>query len=327
MKTRIKYLDFAKAIGVFLVVLGHMPSLVPEPIRMWIFSFHMPLFFIASGYFAKMPNSINAVKKQLVRKTQKLLFGGYLTFAAVFLLFDSLIYKLSIADILDTIKSILLGSIDKVYWFFLCLFVVSVLFILITIVVKDYKKLIAIAFVFAAVSLLLKMAGINYYRIGSALYSFGFYLIGFLIKEKQIFERIKDRASVFVVCIFVSVVGSGLALGFWPKILDINNNYSHDIVINYLLAIAGSYMVFFTSFIICEKIGEMFATKLLIFIGMNSMVFFPVLDYMPGALSTVLNNSSVVIKMSSYLIGFIIASLISLVLKVIKGVVNKECLK
>lgn len=311
MKTRIKYMDFAKAIGVFLVILGHMPSLVPESIRMWIFSFHMPLFFIASGYFAKMPNDINEAKKQLGRKTRKLLVGGYLTFAVAFLVLDILIYKLSVETIVDTVKGILLGTIDKVYWFFLCLFIVSVLFTLVTLFVKDYRKLIAIAFAFSVIGLLFKISTINYYKIGSAFYSFGFYLVGNMANEKHIFEKIKYRAGIFGVCALISILGSGVALRFWPKILDINNNYSHDIVINYLLAIAGSYLVFFTSYIICEKIGEVLLTKFMVFMGMNSMIFFPIADYMPGAFAKMFGDNAKT-KILAYVVAFTLAGIISI---------------
>ena len=43
VKKRKDEFDIAKALGVFLVILGHMPSVVPESIRIWIFSFHMAL--------------------------------------------------------------------------------------------------------------------------------------------------------------------------------------------------------------------------------------------------------------------------------------------
>ena len=45
--------DIAKGIGIFLVIIEHMPSFMPEWIRIYISSFHMPLFFFISGYFAK----------------------------------------------------------------------------------------------------------------------------------------------------------------------------------------------------------------------------------------------------------------------------------
>ena len=45
---RLDYLDMAKGIGIFFVVLGHMEDIATGT-RVWISSFHMPLFFIVSG--------------------------------------------------------------------------------------------------------------------------------------------------------------------------------------------------------------------------------------------------------------------------------------
>lgn len=45
---RKEHLDIAKGIGILLVVLGHCP-LIYNPFKQWIYSFHMPLFFIISG--------------------------------------------------------------------------------------------------------------------------------------------------------------------------------------------------------------------------------------------------------------------------------------
>ena len=44
---RIAWIDMAKAIAILLMVIGHEAS---GNIYTWIFSFHMPLFFILSGY-------------------------------------------------------------------------------------------------------------------------------------------------------------------------------------------------------------------------------------------------------------------------------------
>lgn len=45
---RIEWLDVAKGIAILLMVGGH--SSLPARAQNWIYSFHMPLFFIASGY-------------------------------------------------------------------------------------------------------------------------------------------------------------------------------------------------------------------------------------------------------------------------------------
>ena len=47
---RRKDLDFAKGIGIILMVLGHCYSAGNgEILRLWFYSFHMPLFFVIPG--------------------------------------------------------------------------------------------------------------------------------------------------------------------------------------------------------------------------------------------------------------------------------------
>ncbi len=47
MKERIEWIDIAKGIVIFLMVIGH--TSIPEPVSKWIWSFHMPFFFFISG--------------------------------------------------------------------------------------------------------------------------------------------------------------------------------------------------------------------------------------------------------------------------------------
>lgn len=49
MKKRLEWLDIAKGIGILLVILGHCLDLSRTPCQV-IFTFHMPLFLILSGY-------------------------------------------------------------------------------------------------------------------------------------------------------------------------------------------------------------------------------------------------------------------------------------
>lgn len=50
MKQRFDHIDIAKGIGILMVIVGHCGSL-PSILSRFIFSVHMPLFFILSGYF------------------------------------------------------------------------------------------------------------------------------------------------------------------------------------------------------------------------------------------------------------------------------------
>ena len=47
-KRRIEYFDTAKFIGMMMIILGHFG--VPE-INRFVYTFHIPLFFLISGYF------------------------------------------------------------------------------------------------------------------------------------------------------------------------------------------------------------------------------------------------------------------------------------
>ena len=56
-------LDITKGIGILLVILGHCDSIPYMPLRHLIFTFHMPLFFLASGYLYRAKGVKEALKK------------------------------------------------------------------------------------------------------------------------------------------------------------------------------------------------------------------------------------------------------------------------
>jgi fucose 4-O-acetylase-like acetyltransferase len=48
-KQSIQWVDALKTLGILAVILGHIAS----PMGQFIFSWHMPLFFVISGFFIK----------------------------------------------------------------------------------------------------------------------------------------------------------------------------------------------------------------------------------------------------------------------------------
>lgn len=63
--------DVLKGLGIFTVVLGHYS--IPSGLYNFIFSFHMPLFFILSGYFYKPKDN-----QQVLRQGWRKLFVPYM---------------------------------------------------------------------------------------------------------------------------------------------------------------------------------------------------------------------------------------------------------
>ena len=61
---RLDYIDAAKAIAIILVIIGHSNWLSAIPrVGGMIYSFHMPLFFIISGFFWKYTESASLHKR------------------------------------------------------------------------------------------------------------------------------------------------------------------------------------------------------------------------------------------------------------------------
>ena len=77
MKIRETWIDVSKSILIYLMVLGHcMPG---NEVNMWFYAFHMPAFFMISGYLYK-PHSI--------AKTMRQLFIPVLFFSAINLAYE-----------------------------------------------------------------------------------------------------------------------------------------------------------------------------------------------------------------------------------------------
>lgn len=90
---RIEYIDIAKAIVITLMVLGH--SSIPARLSDWIFSFHMPFFFIISGV---MTNWDKYGSKQFVIHKAKTLMIPFCIYSFCNILIYNLYGELSLSE-------------------------------------------------------------------------------------------------------------------------------------------------------------------------------------------------------------------------------------
>ena len=71
--SKILWVDYAKGIGVFLVIVGHLWYSSKYPIvNQFIYSFHMPMFFILSGFVYNIYTNIS-IEKYIKRKFIRIL--------------------------------------------------------------------------------------------------------------------------------------------------------------------------------------------------------------------------------------------------------------
>lgn len=75
---RLDYVDVCKWLGISLVIFGHMK--MPNEVLQWIYAFHMPLFFVLSGYTYRAQK----VNKDFIIKKIKTIYVPFLLFALIF---------------------------------------------------------------------------------------------------------------------------------------------------------------------------------------------------------------------------------------------------
>lgn len=138
-KKRLNYFDMAKGIGIFLVILGHLQgeyffSLSPvfSPLCVWIFSFHMPLFFIISGMLINYKNDTEKDLKTLIFKRFKSIGVPYLWFSLFYFLAVVFAYikgNIGIDTLITQVYYVLSLYGMSVLWFLPALFMGEVLFL------------------------------------------------------------------------------------------------------------------------------------------------------------------------------------------------------
>lgn len=64
MKQRVATFDIMKGIAIILMLVGHWWAYFPRWLMVWVYSFHMPLFFLLAGYFHKESADNNLVVKK-----------------------------------------------------------------------------------------------------------------------------------------------------------------------------------------------------------------------------------------------------------------------
>ena len=131
-ESRLTALDSLRGFGILLVVLGHTSQ--TSGLVSWIFSFHMPLFFIISGMLFHERQFLDSFKRKAVR-----LLVPYVFFGTVTLAYWALIERRLRGDdgsVPNALANIVLAhaGVDNypqnaVLWFLPCLFVTEMLFL------------------------------------------------------------------------------------------------------------------------------------------------------------------------------------------------------
>ncbi len=126
---RRKELDFAKGVGIVLMVLGHCYSAGNgENVLCWLYSFHMPLFFIVPGIVYSKTQKNDGFLKIIIKKIKRLLVP-YFFFATIIAMMLCIVGRKTIGDFVEYIWRIVTLRGINAMWFIPCFLIAELLFI------------------------------------------------------------------------------------------------------------------------------------------------------------------------------------------------------
>lgn len=294
MKTgrRLDYLDMVKGFGIFFVVLGHMEDIATAT-RVWISSFHMPLFFIVSGILMAVKDEPSKDLNESVRKRFRGTIIPYLWFSLSYFIIDignlNVVHNIDLRTfITDTIDSITFYGMS-VLWFLPALFLastgflflkkkfedrtVAILLLVVAVIAYSLKyflfsgiwsmyedsiavtSLINIVYIFLRAAVAQSFVGYGYYA--KKLFD------AFVSKDSKASRFIAGKGGGFIAGIVLLAVN--IALAMYNGCADLRNIILNNIAVYYIAALTGCFGII----LICRAIP---AIRPVTYFGRNSIV-------------------------------------------------------
>ncbi|MCB2357842.1 acyltransferase family protein [Clostridium estertheticum] len=304
-KKRLNWIDMAKGFAMILVMFGHAPILLP--IQAEVYTFHVPLFFFMSGYLfsnIKYNNFSAFLKKRIITIGIPYFCFSFIEYI-YFFVFNN---KQNVSPLKSFIGTLIPlrynnGTLHNgTLWFIACLFMCEMIFFLIVKWTKNDKRKIITCLVVSAI-----IGGIYNTYIGKPLpWSFDvafiavvFYGIGYLIKGME--NKVSKLVSIkyLVVFLIINVIIGHLNVLYMNARVDMSSiKYG-----NYFLFFGSAISGIMASLIFCRLLPK---SKLLIYIGKNSIIFFafhqmilyPIIDKLITHISFLTSEKSYIVTLN-----------------------------
>lgn len=207
MKKRIEWLDMLKGWGMILVMFAHAP--LPDVLRKYIYSFHIPLFFFISGYLFTI-NKYSNIREFFLSKIKSLLIPYFIfsTFNYLFWLVFRKFANNSTDSILKPFVGIFIGIrgtewtlCNGTLWFVLALFISEVgLYFILKYLKYNIRKTTTYLAIFTFIGYLYsKFIGIRLvWSIDVAFTAIVFLGSGYLIRKINIINKINNKYIILL---------------------------------------------------------------------------------------------------------------------------------
>ena len=316
IKERVQWIDVAKFLGIFAIYIGHIGG-AAIPISLFVFYYHVPLFFFLSGCMSNYDKETN-YGKFVLKKLKSILIPFFLfSFLALFV---EVLYKgLPHESVTGYLLLISQGNIRNTFfaaslWFLSCLFVVELVFKLIKYLKHKWLILLLciIVYFFTVLVVMTKLAPVPSwpYNFDSALYYLIFYAIGY-IAYPYILELFKlDSKKKRGIFIATGIVSAAYAIALFFGIDVITQAFGDIKVMEHIIPLLRIPLLIWVN-LCAAKLFE----KIDIFkeIGQNTLYLCGNEYIITTLLANILGMFSFGVNIITPLTGFIYASILILV--------------
>ena len=270
-QTRISWIDMAKGYGTILVILAHIGSGIG---RLWIYTFHMPLFFFLSGYVFSTKHEF----REFVRKKVKTLIAPYFCLGIPMILYETFVtqswqqekMKVFLGLVWDLIWQRRLWTL----WYIAVLFFLNLFFYLLVKKCKNERML-------GMISMFCPVLGLAYYALGGGylpwnidvcLMAIPFFYAGYFMKKhvgqiEEVLNTKWKKLLLFVWMLVLNLVFGSLSVDdSWTGLEMFYSKYGSNPIFTYIAAFAG---------IICMiMVSKAFANRWICWLGENTMLYY-----------------------------------------------------
>lgn len=281
-KKRSPYLDIIKAILIILVIIGHSIQygsgstylekqlFFNNYLFKFIYSFHMPLFIMISGYLSYNSLNKNSLKETFISKFKSLIIPLFFWSIIPFII------NLEFYSIIESLK-LFIAVFSTNLWFLWSLFYINILVKLINKYFKDNIFIYILSFLITFI--LPNTFVIKYFNIQFSLYSFlyFYFLIGYFYKKYNLEDKLNKLFNIKTL-IINTIIFILLLIPFstndyiYVSGINIIGNYKQLFIdlYRYLLGLLGSIELLLLIKLLLPKIKDNLKDKLL-YLGKNTL--------------------------------------------------------
>jgi len=270
-QARYNFIDFLKGVGIFLVVWGH--TMFPRSV--YIYSFHMPLFFFLSGFLHKYKPILQFIIRKI--NTVYIPYAIFTVLSWLFYLMRQLARQSynGLGEHFFKLSSLITGTADNggnnPIWYLTCILVVSIAFLLIS-RIKNPRLRFGIVLNASFIGYLLSATGpILYFNIDIAFTGIVFYYLGYIVKQRNFLCYADSSRKWFrIVTIILAEIAHIQTAYLNTRVASIRQvNMAGNLLGNYFLFYLSAFLGIFVYVTIGYRVQ---CIRVFNFLGMNSLL-------------------------------------------------------